>query len=838
MKTTFTLLFLICSAQLSFCQQKDIQKEFNKDGTISFLNFKNEKIMKGISEASNLLRDSLKMRPGNVFELQNIEKGKLGFETRSYAQFYKGIKVAHGAYSVHIRNDKIQYISGNYKDIEDVNISPSLDEQSALKKALSYIKAKKYKWEDELEEENIKKIKNNESASYFPKGEFFIVKDFLKSNNNYRLAYKFDIYAAIPLSHKIYYIDALNGDLLDTQELIMETNVNGTAQTRYSGSQNIVGDSFSGGFRLRELRNGVEIQTYNMNLGTNYGSVTDFSDNDNNWTSPEHNNSSLDNSALDAHWAAEKVYDYFLNTHGRNSYNKKGAPLLNYIHANLVAMGFGNNVNAFWDGQRMTYGDGGGIYGPIVSLDVVAHEIGHGVLQNSGISGGLRYSGESGALNEGLSDIWGSCVEAQAAPAKQRWLIGEDLGSPFRSMSNPNSYGDPDTYNGTNWKDTNNLSVDNGGVHSNSGVLNYWFFLLTDGGTGTNDINNSFNVNGIGMNDSQAIVYKTLNEFLSTNYDANFNFTRTATIQSAIDLFGSGSCQEINVINAWYAVGVGAAYQSSMTIQGPPQFCTSENYTIPNLPVGATVIWSINPSSGVADLSVSSNVATLTKTYGGSLILTASISSNCGTIVLTKPIIVSDPPDSYFTSTPHNGINGKELRLLTDYQPNATYQWVQDGSVVSTSIGYTLLAPNCSNQPYQTEFTIELKVTNDCGIVSERCRKYLFNCSNNSFTAGEFCGTIGIERMANGETDKGFSFYPNPANATLSIKYNAYSEQEVNNNKKVKLINKEGRTLLNANFTKKQNTVTFNTSEIEEGIYFLHFTNGKESIVKQIIINH
>lgn len=400
MKIIFTLFFFCSIPFFAFSQVEGTQKELNKDGSIIYLKFNDDKQKKPLSEAATLLKDSLKIRNGNNLILSESKRDKLGYIHQYYNQYYKGVRIEYGKYAVHAKNDKIELIAGNYQEVYDVNITPKLTPQAALSSALKLIGAKKYKWENAEEERLLKTITGKKDTSYYPKGEIIIIKDLLQTNNQYRLAFRFQIYSEVPLSHKTYYIDALNGSLLYAEDLIKHLNAPGTADTRYSGTQTFVSDSFTGGFRLREVRNGVNVQTFNMNMGANYGAATDFVDTDNNWTNAEHNNTALDNAALDAHWGTERVYDYFLNVHGRNSWNGSGGVLLNYVHANLVAMGYPNNDNAFWDGQRMTYGDGSTMFSPLTSLDVVAHEIGHGVME---FSANLAYNGESGALNKDLA---------------------------------------------------------------------------------------------------------------------------------------------------------------------------------------------------------------------------------------------------------------------------------------------------------------------------------------------------------------------------------------------------------------------------------------------------
>lgn len=150
------------------------------------------------------------------------------------------------------------------------------------------------------------------------------------------------------------------------------------------------------------------------------------------------------------------------------------------------------------------------------------------------------------------------------------WTIGEGIPtaniftpSPsayMRSMSNPNDVNptpQPDTYNGTNWAPTANPTEDNdwGGVHTNSGVGNYWFYLLSVGGAGTNDIGTAFNVTGITIEKSEKIIYRALTTYMTPN--ETYLDAYTATKQAAADLYGAGANEVQQVENAWCAVGIG-----------------------------------------------------------------------------------------------------------------------------------------------------------------------------------------------------------------------------------------------------------------------------------------
>src|SRR5690606_1941265 len=133
------------------------------------------------------------------------------------------------------------------------------------------------------------------------------------------------------------------------------------------------------------------------------------------------------------------------------------------------------------------------------------------------------------------------------------WLFG-DSHYAYRSMANPKAYGQPDTYQGVNWATG---TADNGGVHTNSGAVNYWFYLLAQGGSGTNDHSYSYSVSGIGLAKAAAIAYRTLTLYLTpTSQYAN---ACSYSILAATDLYGASSAEVASVRNAWKAVGVSEA---------------------------------------------------------------------------------------------------------------------------------------------------------------------------------------------------------------------------------------------------------------------------------------
>jgi Zn-dependent metalloprotease len=267
-----------------------------------------------------------------------------------------------------------------------------------------------------------------------------------------------------------------------------------------------------------------------------------------------YNIKSTGSAALDAHWGMEKTYDFYLSQFNRNSYDNAGAIIKNYVHTDI------NYSNANWNSsiQAMSYGDGDGItMGPVLGLDIVGHEFSHAVITNSA---NLIYQSESGALNESFADIFGTAIEFYAGN-NPNWTLGEGvyLLNPFvfRTLSNPNigSSPQPDTYQGTYWVNPLNFSYDNGGVHTNSGVQNFWFYLVCQGGIGTNDIGNGYSVTGIGIAKAQQIAYRNLTTYLTSS--SNYYDSYLGSLQATQDLYGNPSAEYTAVQSAWYAVGIG-----------------------------------------------------------------------------------------------------------------------------------------------------------------------------------------------------------------------------------------------------------------------------------------
>jgi Zn-dependent metalloprotease len=533
------------------------------DGTPASVSFGTSGAYKA-ADAAKVFQQYLALNPGtDELRFKAVDKASADISIARYTQFYKGIKVEHGSYIIASKNDVMSYMSGNfYRTSASINTQPQLTESVALQKALDHTGAKKYIWEIPGADAQLQRDLNKPGATYAPKGELVLIEDYFGGevpDGKLHLAWHFDIYAVEPLSRNDVYVDAVTGRILFTNAIMK--HVQATGNSVYSGPVAFQAMEINGGYSLNDTTRGGGVNTYTLS------DSTAVSDRD---TVRSTTTAFASGVAIDAHWGAGKVYDYWKTVHNRLSYDNQNSPLNSYVN-----YGRGYN-NAFWSGSAMFYGNGtgraGGGFDPLVSLDICSHEIGHGVCQQTA---GLIYSRESGGINEGFSDIWGAVIEHYANPnetdarAKSRWEIGEEIGNaPLRNMANPGLYGDPDTYGGNNWKfATSNCSPngngnspnynDNCGVHSNSGVLNKWFYLLTEGGTGINTVNKYYAVAGIGIDTAALIAYGTE---LSLTPTANYALARTNSINYATAQFGAYSKVVEAVIRAWHAVNVGNNY--------------------------------------------------------------------------------------------------------------------------------------------------------------------------------------------------------------------------------------------------------------------------------------
>ncbi|MCP9985539.1 M4 family metallopeptidase [Streptomyces sudanensis] len=340
--------------------------------------------------------------------------------------------------------------------------------------------------------------------------------------------------------------DAASGKELYSYQAI-ET---GTGTSQYSGTVPLGTTPTTSGFSLTDGARGGH-RTYDLNGGTS-GTGTLFTDADDLWGNGL--TTSRQTAAVDAHYGAALTWDFYKTQLGRNGIAGDGRAASSRVH-------YGNNyANAFWNDSCfcMTYGDGANNAKPLTSIDVAAHEMTHGLTSRTA---GLRYSGESGGLNEATSDILSAAVEFHANNAKDvgDYLVGEKVdirgnGTPLRYMDKPSKDGKSADY----WSST----VGGLNVHNSSGVGNHFFYLLSEG-SGAKTINgvayssptyDGAPVTGIGRVKAYQVWYKALTAYMTST--TTYAGARAATLRAATDLYGAGSAEYQAVARAWTAVNV------------------------------------------------------------------------------------------------------------------------------------------------------------------------------------------------------------------------------------------------------------------------------------------
>ncbi|PTL75581.1 M4 family metallopeptidase [Vitiosangium sp. GDMCC 1.1324] len=316
--------------------------------------------------------------------------------------------------------------------------------------------------------------------------------------------------------------------------------------TMYSGKVDLVTTKNADGtYSLRDNTRGKGVVTFDGQNKEKASGQTDFKDTNDVWG--ETSDPARSKAAVDAHYGAEMTYDFYKNVLGRDSIDGSGEQLKSYVHISK------NYDNAYWDGNQMNYGDGDGSeFSPLTTLDIAGHEISHGFTERTA---GLVYSGESGGLNEAMSDIMGVGVEwyaSQKNPSvKFDWKIGEDAYTPGNGTNDALRYMDDPTKDGYSLDNYKNFK-NNTEVHSSSGIANNAFYLLANGGT--NRTSGLQVKDGIGMEKGLKVFGRALAHYMTPN--TTFAQARQACISAATDLYGANSAEVQKVKDSWSAVGV------------------------------------------------------------------------------------------------------------------------------------------------------------------------------------------------------------------------------------------------------------------------------------------
>ncbi len=544
-----TLVIALFSSSL-FAQNKDftiryVHPKTGIPGSIKFAS--NSSNRPSLENTSNWFQNNLNANKNFILKYHNSNTDLHGFKHYRYNQYFNGLKVEGAQIILHTFNNNVLTMNGKYFPHLDINTDIYINADNALQNALKLYGTAIFMWEVKAEEQLLKLQYSNANATYLPKPELVIYNsNDSGKNSDFKVAYKIDVYVHTPISHEIVYIDAKTGEVIDRIDQICTIDKVGIAHTKYSGIRSINCDSVGvDTFILNDVTRGKGIITIDARVISVTDSFRNFIDSDNVWNNV---NAYKDEFATDVHWGAEMTYDFYKQTFNRNSYDDSGTKVISKVHVRK------NYNNAYWDGKVCNYGDGDGIkYMPLTSLDICGHELSHGVTGNTAQ---LVYRKESGALNESFSDIMAKCIQYYTDTNNLKWTIADQIvinnNKPFRDMSDPNAYSNPRYYYGLYYYTGN---ADNGGVHTNSGVQNFWFYLLSKGGKGQReDDKKPYNITALGIEKAGEIAFTNLSSYLvsSSEYiDACYSSLDVCTA-----LYGENSLEYKEVEEAWYAVGV------------------------------------------------------------------------------------------------------------------------------------------------------------------------------------------------------------------------------------------------------------------------------------------
>jgi bacillolysin len=471
--------------------------------------------------------------PDKNLKVKSTQKDELGMTHVRFNQSVNGLKVEGAEVVVHFnKNNEIVSVNGRTNQTiaeESVDTNASVSNDEALKAALASVNAP-------------------EELTYEPTSELVVLPF---EGKNYT-AYKVNVnFMGNEPGNWFIFVDAKTGEVIDQYNGLMHAD----EQTQKGAGKGVHGDHRELHItQMKEANAGTKFALADYSHENLGGIITYDAKNDNSFSNDTvyvGNSaafiSDYDRAAVDAHYNSEKVYEYYLKEHGRNSLDGEGMAIVSRVH-------YGNNYNnASWNGRWMTYGDGDGKFMISLSagLDVAAHEMTHGVITHSA---NLVYRNQSGALNESFADVFGALID------DSDWEMGEDIMAPeakasgatvLRSLSNPNgvvvSNEQRRAYstNGGVYPDHMDefyhmpTTVDGGGVHVNSSITNHAAYLIAQ---------------DLGREKLGKIYYRALTVYLTSNSD--FSDARQAVVQSAIDLYGEGSEEEAAAKAGFDAVGI------------------------------------------------------------------------------------------------------------------------------------------------------------------------------------------------------------------------------------------------------------------------------------------
>lgn len=483
--------------------------------------------------------------PEKEFKDIQYTKDSEGEITIRFQQYNNGIPVwAKEILAHYTKTGELEFINGNYipTQKEQLPNAPEISSDQAYSIAKNELIRR-------TSFEEIPETLKNFVANFETEPELLFYFD--ESLNKLRLVWKLEIYPNI-LEKWRYFVDAKSGKIVERyQANPSDGPATGNGIDYFGNTRNLNIFLLQGKYSLVDASKPM----YNQNTNNPAGIIATYTNNNSDLTKnsvptlvQSSNTNFSDPVAVSVHYNLGLVYDYYYRTFQRNSLDNKGLDIITIIH---VTDGGQSMPNAYWNGKICVFGDGGGYFHPLgAGLDVVAHELTHGVVS---FTVDLEYKFQSGALNEAFADWGGAMVD------REDWYIGEDIirdlslfpSGRMRDMSDPHNGANPGSpaWLPAHMQEYQDLPIDNdnGGVHINVGIINKATYLIG---------------NAIGKAKLEKIYYRVLDKLYLAK-QANFVDFRNACERSAKELFGENSSELIAVRNAFDAVGIGSSGGSS-----------------------------------------------------------------------------------------------------------------------------------------------------------------------------------------------------------------------------------------------------------------------------------
>ena len=527
MKTTLLFIFIFSTLSSTAQQQETVVKRDNNGNIRSVYFGRNEMNIPKNSE--EFLLKIVKKRAIDDFFFDKSRKTTNGMRFERLQQYFKGIKVEGGHFNFRYKNDEMKVVTGHYVDVTKINTVPSITADDAINSYISFIGLSKNEIMRTSATLLIKEIPNKDNHDQ--ESTFLLFKIHLEDKGG-----KFN---------EVGFIDAHTGKLLLRQDCKLHSSATSSFYTYYNRNANDtpktgITEYNGSNYTLWDRTRGNGIKTKKSMSSFDF---IDYYDQDNIWTRSE---LGTDNIALDVHWTLERIYDCLENIFDYNSYDGNNG----YIEAHIDQY-----ADATFDRENNTFTFGtscsSSSFDPFASVDIIGHEFGHAILWNS--TGWQDCDGYAKALHEGFADIWGIIFETHIKPGSDNWKAGEEITigysclNDFKNPENSSAY----IQMASCWGPSLNINSDEYLV---SGIFSHWFYLLSQGKTGINTLNNEYSVLPVGVDLAEELVaYATLTTAYLEDFGDFFDIS-AGFYEAALDMGNNFLAEQVQ--NAFYAVGL------------------------------------------------------------------------------------------------------------------------------------------------------------------------------------------------------------------------------------------------------------------------------------------